>query len=93
MIWKRKRKLKPMEFSTIKLRFENQFCDSLTCYSVKGILADTDKVHSGSSGNRSASVLPAKQPLPQPLPSYEMLAGLRQHVKMMVKQGEKKKQR
>lgn len=42
-------------------------------------MADTDKVHRGSSGNRSASLLPAKQPISQPLPGYETLAGLRQN--------------
>lgn len=89
MIWKREKKSNLWSFSTIKLRFENHFYDSLTCNSEKGTLADTDKVHSGSSGNRTVSLLlPAKQPLSQPSPSYEKLAGLRQ---CLIMTGEQKK--
>lgn len=89
---KKEKKNKPMGFSNIKLRFKNHFYGSLTCNSETGTLADTDKVHSGWSGNRSASLLPAKQPLAQPLPSYETLAGSRQCVKITGKQKKKKLQ-
>lgn len=55
-------------------------------------MADTDKVHSGSSGNRTVSLLlPAKQPLSQPSPGYEKLAGLRQCLIMTAEQKKRSK--